>query len=173
MGIKGDFAKLARLQAKLKSLATDDTYVRLNNVVGAAALAQVQLGFRTGTDPYGRAWPGLVLRSGKPLLNTGRLRSSFSYQASRRSFTIGTNVAYAKTHQRGMTITPVKGRFLRFPGGARTRGAGGRFTRSFIYAKKVTIPRRMMVPEGTLGTVWSKVFRDTGNRFVARLMKAP
>ena len=38
MALKGDFAKLARLQAQLKSLASNDLRVGLANVLGAAAL---------------------------------------------------------------------------------------------------------------------------------------
>ena len=99
--VKGDFAKLARLQAQVKRLATDDVRVRLANVVGAAALAQLQLGFRLSRDPYGVAWAPIVSRKGKPLLDTGRLRSSFSYAPHAGHFVIGTNVVYMAHHQYG------------------------------------------------------------------------
>lgn len=139
VSIKGDFSKLARLQAKVKSLATDDVRVRFANVMGAEALTQVQLGFRESRDPFGTSWPALKRRIGKPLLDTGRLRASFSYRPGVRGFEIGTNVQYAKFHQYG--------------------------------APKRRIPRRMMVPEGRLGPIWSKAFHDTAKRFFSRLLK--
>lgn len=162
MGLRGDFAKLARLRVKIQALATNDVKERLSNVLGAEALAQVQLGFRESRDPYGRPWAPLKLRNGKPLLDTGRMRSSFSYRATRGSFRIGTNFIGASVHQYGATITPKRGKFLRFRAGRRGK---------FIVAKSVKIPARQMVPEGRLGPIWSKAINATATRFVSRLMK--
>jgi phage gpG-like protein len=170
VSVRGDFAKLAKLQAKVKTLASDDRRIRLANVMGAAAVTEVQLGFRETRDPYGRAWAPLLLRQGgKPLLDTGRLRSSYSYQASMRGFTLGTNFIGAGVHQHGATITPKRAKFLRFKGKIHGRT---RRTTGWIFAKSVTIPRRQMVPEGRLGPRWSKVFHETGARFFSRIMKA-
>ena len=162
MGVKGDFAKLARLQAKVKRLATDDVRVRFATVMGAEAVAQVQLGFRESRDPYGRAWPPLKLRSGKPLLDTGRLRSSFSYRARPRGFEVGTNFIGAPVHQYGATIAPKRAKLLRFRAGRKGR---------WIFAKEVRVPRRQMVPEGRLGSIWSRAFVETSKRFFSRLMR--
>jgi phage gpG-like protein len=168
-GVSGDFAKLSRLQAKVKALATSDTRVRFANVMGAEALAQVQLGFRESRNPYGEPWPELGLRAGgKPLLDTGRLRSSFSYRARPAGFTIGTNFIGAAVHQYGATIRPKRAKFLRFRG--KIHGRKRRFT-EWIFAREVTIPQRMMVPEGRLGPIWSKALQETGKRFISRLMK--
>ncbi len=167
--IKGDFAKLARLQAQVKKLASNDRQLALANVMGAAALTELQLGFRESRDPYGRAWAPLLLRAGgKPLLDTGRLRSSFSYQPRRSGFTIGTNFIGAGVHQHGATITPKRAKFLRFRGKIHGRT---RRTTDWIFAKQVTIPQRQMVPEGRLGARWSKVFQETASRFLSRIMK--
>jgi phage gpG-like protein len=167
--MKGDFAGLARLQAKIKSLATKDTQIQMANVIGAAALSELQMGFRASTDPYGRPWAPLKLRAGgKPLLDTGRLRSSFSYQPKRGGFTIGTNFIGANVHQYGATITPKRGKFLRFKGKIHGRT---RRTTGFIFAKSVTIPRRQMVPEGNLGERWSKAFDGAAERFMSRIMR--
>jgi phage gpG-like protein len=176
MTIKGDFPKLARLQSSLKKLASKDTPVRLANALGAAAITEVELEFRESRDPYGQPWAPLKLRAGgKPLFDTGRLRSSFSAQQRFGGFTIGTNFIGAKAHQYGATIVPKRGKFLRFRGGRgrRTRGVGGRFQfgGGFIFARSVTIPRRPILPEKYLGPRWSKAFHNTAKRFLSRIMK--
>lgn len=164
--MKGDWAKLARLQAQVRKLATGDTLVRLNNVLGATAIAEVQKGFRESRDPYGTPWKPLLLRRGKPLLDTGRLRSSFSYNASRRGFTIGTNFIGARVHQHGATITPKRSRFLRFRGMNVVRGR--RRPTPWIFAKMVTIPARQMVPEGRLGDRWGNALNDAATEFLRK-----
>lgn len=170
MAIKGDFAKLARLQAQIKKLASDDVRMKFANIMGAEAVTQVQLGFRESRDPYGAPWRELALRpGGKPLEDTGRLRSSFSYRVSLGRFELGTNFIGARVHQYGATISPKKGKFLRFQ--AKVFSGNRRKASLFIFAKKVVIPRRQMVPEGHLGPIWSKAFHDTGKRFFSRLMK--
>lgn len=174
--LKGDFAKLARLQAQIKTIASTDFTSRMANVVGAAGLTELQLGFRQSRDPYGRAWDELKLREGgKPLLDTGRLRSSFSYQPSSSGFTIGSNFIGTAVHQYGALIRPKKGKFLRFPGRSRFQrggaGGGSRRVTSWIFAREVVIPRRQMVPEGTLGERWDSAFKGAATRFVSRIMK--
>lgn len=167
--MKGDFAKLARLQSKVKSLASNDTRLQLANVVGAAALTELQLGFRESRDPYGKAWARLLLRAGgKPLQDTGRLRSSFSYQPRPNGFTIGTNFIGANVHQYGATIRPKRAKFLAFRGKIHGRR---RRTTDLIFAKEVTIPRRQMVPEGRLGQLWKNAFDGAATRFLSRIMK--
>jgi len=169
MSFKGDFTKLARLQAKLKTLAGNDIRLKYANVMGAAALAETQLGFRESRDPYGVPWKPLLLRAGgKPLLDTGRLRSSFSYQPRVSGFSMGTNFIGGRVHQYGATIRPKRAKFLRFKGKIHGRT---RRTTGLISALQVTIPRRQMVPEGRFGSIWSKAFHDTDKRFVLRIMK--
>lgn len=164
MSVRGDFAKLSALTAKLARLTTPSLRQDLSKVVGAEALTQVQLGFRASRDPYGNAWASLALRSGKPLLDTGRLRNSFSAQVTSTGFQIGTAASYAGTHQSGATILPKNGKFLKFRVG---RGRGGRW----FQLKKATIPRRQMVPEGRLGPIWSEAFEKAANRFVSRILR--
>lgn len=162
-GLRGDFARLARLRAKVGIVASRDTNVRLANVLGAEAIAQVQLGFREGRDPYGRAWRPLKLRGGKPLLDTGRLRSSFSFRANRGSFRIGTNFIGAAVHQYGATIVPKRAKMLRFRASRRGKP---------IFAKKAVIPSRQMMPERQLPPIWRDAFKGAATRFLSRIMKA-
>lgn len=163
MSVKGDFSKLSALAVKIGRLATTQLRQDLAKVLGAEALAQVQLGFRESRDPYGNAWAPPVLRpGGKPLLDTGRLRNSFSSQPRPGGFEIGTNAIYAATHQNGATIVPRKGKFLKFRAGRRG---------PWVQRKKVTIPRRQMVPERELGAIWSAAFEKAGTRFVSRILR--
>lgn len=114
---RGDWGKLARLQSELKALASGaSAMARLSNVLGAAALKELQMGFRESRDPYGEGWAPIKGRrtpkrgkaktkfraGGKPLLDTGRLRASFSYSPSSAGVRIGTTVRYASAHQYGV-----------------------------------------------------------------------
>ncbi len=163
MALKGDFAKLTQLQTKIGHLAASGTRERLARVLGAEALAQVQLGFRESRDPYGVPWKPLALRSGKPLLDTRRLSNSFSSRIAPGGFTVGTNFVGAAVHQHGATIVPVKAKFLAFKASRRGKT---------IFAKRVTIPSRPMMPTRVLGPIWTRAFNETATRFLSKLMRA-
>lgn len=104
-------------------------------------------GFRSGTNPYGERWDPPKLRSGQPLADTGRLKSSWHVaQANRSGVRIATSVNYARYHQtgtgkygpKGQSIVPVRKQALSW----KTR-SGDRF-----FARSVDGSRpRMMVPE--------------------------
>ena len=121
VSIKGDFAKLMALGNRIEAMSKAKFRIDLNRLLGAEALKLVQMGFRNSADPYGNAWAPLKHRKGKPLLDTGRLRSSFSAQSDWAGFTIGTNVTYAKFHQYGTTGRKKASTQRRFT------GAGGAF----------------------------------------------
>lgn len=114
------------------------------DALGRQVKTNVQLGFVAGTDPYGRPWAPLKLRSGQPLRDKGHLMNSIDYQAEGNSVVIGTNMSYAPTHQFGATIEAKPGKRLVFmgPGNA------------LIFAKKVTIPARPMFPTEGLPPQW-------------------
>jgi phage gpG-like protein len=175
--MRGDFAKLAKLQAQLKEITTEDTRTRLSNVVGASTLARVQRGFRSSTSPYGEAWEPLKIRAGgKPLLDTGRMRSSISYQPRGDGFEIGTNFIGAAVHQFGATIEPKHAKWLRYSGKNRqTRGKGGRFTSSasWIFSKRSVIPARPFMPSSSQGIpdAWLRDMNAAGQRFFSRIFK--
>ncbi len=99
--IRGDFGKLAGLAAKLRAASGGKVYEALKKNLAAEALTQMQLGFRGSRDPYGQVWRPLKKRRGKPLLDTGRLRGSFSYQVTSTGFRLGTVTVYAAAHQYG------------------------------------------------------------------------
>lgn len=121
----------------------------------AATQANVDLGFKVQSDPYGRKWASLApltqfLRRGSSyqiLSDTGRLKNSISTQVDSGSFTVGTGlnagtvVRYAATHQYGATILPLRYKFLWAgrPGGVR------------IPLKKAKIPARPFLPTQAAG----------------------
>lgn len=104
--------------------------------VGRALVNRIRLCFKLGIDPWGTPWAALKLRKGQPLRDTGRLNRSITANADNTGVTVGTNLVYARVHQYGATIQPVKARRLAFP------GPSGRM----IFAKKVTIPARPYLP---------------------------
>lgn len=133
-------ADTERVQKRLEQLRKDAGAVdKPMAEIGRKLQTLIQVGFKTSRSPYGLPWAKLSVRDGKPLLDTGRLRSSINYRVGKNGeayhVDVGTNVQYADMHQYGETIYPVKGQYLRF------KGAHG-----FIFAKSVTIPARPFMP---------------------------
>lgn len=110
--------------------------------IGRAWLTNVQLGFRSSTDPYGRKWKD-VLRGGQPLRNTGLLSRSFISRVDDDGLAVGTNKKYAPTHQFGATIHAKNHPFLRFRVGDR-----------WASKQSVTIDARKMLPDEGLPDDW-------------------
>lgn len=107
-------AGLPKLLQQLASFDRDGL-ARINKATAEEAKRQITEGFRSGVSPYGRPWPALTSRMGQPLRKTGRLQNSFTYAIrGDTSFSIGTNVQYAGTHQWGATIVPRRARRLAF-----------------------------------------------------------
>lgn len=110
--------------------------------IGRAWLTNVQFGFRSGTDPYGREWKE-VLRGGQPLRNTGLLSRSFTASVKDDGLVIGTRLKYAPLHQFGGTIKAKDHPFLRFKVGDR-----------WASKREVIIPARKMLPDEGLPENW-------------------
>lgn len=110
--------------------------------IGRAWLTEVQLGFRSGRDPYGQPWRP-PLRGGQPLRDTGRLRDSFTYHVGSGELELGTNVRYARPHQQGATIRARHQPYLVFR-------VGERWARK----RAVELPRRRMLPDEGLPEHW-------------------
>ncbi len=128
MGVTGDFTKLDRLIKKLDAAARGAAMESVKKALADEATSQLAFGFRMSRDPYGTPWRPLKRRQGKPLLDTGRLRGSFSAQLTSTGFRIGSNVVYAAPHQFGSKRgRPPQRRML--PSGA--RGLGPIWTKAF------------------------------------------
>jgi len=71
--------------------------------IGAELLASTQLRFKDGVSPDGDPWQETKHRPGEaPLIDTGRLKKSISWQADANSMELGTDVEdYAAIHQFG------------------------------------------------------------------------
>jgi phage gpG-like protein len=181
MKLTGDFAKLADLQKRLARIPTPETRTELARVVGEAARTQLTLGFRNSVDPYGVPWLPLKHRRGKPLLDTGRLRSSYTYTPSPTGVRIGTNVQYAKFHQYGTNglrkaysrNQAVKDNLFwsHAKAGKQKRGAVS-FRRLNYAAGSGKIPARMMLPikERGLGK-WQEPMVQAAKRFIVRQLR--
>lgn len=171
MPVRGDFSGLEELRRRLRGIADERFRLELSKNLGEEARTQAMYGFEHSVDPYDRAWTPLSSRVGKPLLDTGtHLRSSIAAHPTSSGFTLSTAFIGAAVHQYGAVIHAVRGRYLRFQvGGLRPRGHG-RSRGNVVFAKRVRVPRRQFIPEGTLGPRWSKAFDDAGELVMRRQM---
>lgn len=187
MALTGDFSGLQRLIAAVRPLASNVAMQSIAKAMAAEVTTQIDLGFRESRSPDGVAWAPLVLRKGKPLLDTGtHLRSSISVDGNAGSINASVGFEYAHVHQYGATIT-AKGKALAIPfGNARTvskvgkgqkvlgivhgkyflgkqstgnQGAHriGYRVKNLLFVQRVSIPARPFFP--TPGTVPSKWVR--------------
>lgn len=69
--------------------------------IGLRYVNRVQQSFRNSRDQYGNAWDPITHRSGQPLVDTSRLRSSITFDIQGNELRIGTPVHYARYHQMG------------------------------------------------------------------------
>ncbi len=156
--VKVDFTALDKLRGRVRGLAAEAFQAKLGKALGARALELVRDGFKAERDPYGHPWAPLQTRKGKILRKTGRLMASATVRQRPHGFAVLLTAAYARTHQRGAVIRPVRARALRFRVGNR-----------WVYAQKVTIPRRQMVPEqdtGGWGPLWLAAFQTEAQALV-------
>lgn len=103
--------------------------------IGEALVSGTLKRFDAGEDPEGNQWEPSGRASedgGQTLTNTGRLRRSIDYAATAGKVMVGSNLAYARIHQEGGTITPRNAKKLVFT------GRGGKN----VAVDKVTIPAR-------------------------------
>lgn len=160
MAVRGDMHALESLRRRIESVTQAGFRTELSDVLGATAMKLVADEFRAGADPYGRPWERPKLRQGQPLRNTGRMAASVNYQAGEGGFRLSIPVRYAMPHQRGATVLPKRGKYLRFK-------AAGRF----YTLKAARIPRRQLVPEretGGLGPIWAAAFDRAAGELLRR-----
>lgn len=103
MAIKGDFDALRELGNKLRQVSSPSTMEDLSRKLAEEAMRQLDAGFREQRDPYGRPW-AQQMRTGQTLRDTGRLRNSFTYDATGSGFRLGTNARQVRIHQYGGVI---------------------------------------------------------------------
>jgi phage virion morphogenesis protein len=127
-------------------------------VIGRVLKSDIQLGFRTGTDPYGRAWAPLRSRSGQILVDRGHLMNSIDFDVEGSDVIVGTNKLYAGTHQFGAVIRPRQAKALHFFVNGRP-----------VFARKVTIPARPFLPWEGLPEPWAADVKSELNAYFEQL----
>ena len=79
--------------------------------VGEALVSGTKKRFDEKKDPEGTPWKPsrrALEKGGKTLMHSGRLRRSIDYAATSDKVMVGSNLAYARIHQKGGEITPKK-----------------------------------------------------------------
>lgn len=155
----------------LKDIGNGAAMLDLQKRLGATAVAEAEKGVRQSRDPYGQAWAPLTSRTGRPLRDTGNniQRSWNARPRGTRSFVFGSRFKWLKTHQYGAVIVPKRASRLRFKVATSYSIRGRRATFGTVYAKRVVIPRRQLVPEqntGGLGPIWQKAFDRAAGRWL-------
>ena len=103
--------------------------------VGDALVSGTLKRFDEKKDPKGKPWKPsrrAIEKGGETLTNKGRLRDSIDYAATPDKVMVGSNLTYARIHQKGGTIKPKNGKSLKF------KGLNG----EDVLVKEVTIPAR-------------------------------
>lgn len=91
--------------------------------------------FDAEEDPQGKKWKPsarAMAEGGKTLDKESHLKDSIDYVATSDKVMVGSNLPYARIHQKGGTIKPGKGKYLKF------KGLGGKD----VFVKEVTMPAR-------------------------------
>lgn len=122
---KGDTRQLMKLAGDFEELASKRFRSQMSRKLAAACLELAYDGFDRSIDPYGKRWKNPKYRSGKPLLDTGRLRASIRPVASVDLVALDVNVIYGATHQFGRGPIPQR-QFLPIA----SMGFGGRWRRA-------------------------------------------
>lgn len=173
----------ARLKAKLAALAGRAKKPEKILAWAGRFMARDVRGVFSEFQTRGRGtWPALKLRKGEPLRDTRTLERAIGWKVIGNDVFVGTNLRYAKTHQRGMTIRAKTSKGLLFIGpnagatlGQQRRGNSIRRTRRMPASGKlpkglrwyklmsVTIPRRRFL-------IWRrdqlKLFLDRAKKYV-------
>jgi phage virion morphogenesis protein len=109
-GVTGDFGKLTALIRQLEQVPALKRDVL--RVIAEDARTRVDEGFAASRSPEGAAWRPLARArrrgAGRPLLDTGRLRASITYQVTANGFLLKTTLVYAATHQYGWESIPAR-----------------------------------------------------------------
>jgi phage gpG-like protein len=151
--------------------------IKLQKQLGETSIAQAALGIRRSENPYGDPFAPLTSRTGIPLRDTGNniQRSWTAGQETPTSFVFGSRFKYLATHQYGAVIVPRRAPALRFSVAGAPKQKSGRWKASshVVYALRVVIPRRQMVPEmdtGGLGPRWTRAFERTIRAYLQKLL---
>lgn len=105
VSIQVEIAGVAQIKSVLQTLANlGKDMTPITEAIGEEFVSRVAFNFRDSHDSNGNPWKPLKVRvGGQPLVDTGRLRGSITYETTRDGLVldVGTNVDYAPLHQFG------------------------------------------------------------------------
>jgi phage gpG-like protein len=161
--LTGDFAGLQR---KIDQLSKPEkALAQVAEAMCDETLNLINECFASETDPYGKPWAPILLRSGKILQDRGGLAASWHRKrVSVAGFRVGNGKSYASYHQTGTgiygphktPIVPTSGKALAFSFHSATRvfGKGGKRLKnpkaimSSVVVRSVKgAPARKMIPD--------------------------
>jgi phage gpG-like protein len=109
MSLTGDFAKLASWIARLDAVASPQFMAANTREMSKATLDLIEEGFVKTSSPTGRKWQPKKRPNGhQTLVEKGHLRSRFSARVGRGSFEIRNPQPYARVHNYGSDIMPMR-----------------------------------------------------------------
>lgn len=130
MEVHGDWKKLTKVLNRLENV----DFAKLHENIGEGLISTTHERFRNGRAPNGSKWKRGLKGTGQTLVQSRLLRNSITKRFSYEGVEVGTNVKYARIHQKGGTIRAKKAKFLRFKGGSR-----------WAMKKSVKIPARPFI----------------------------
>ena len=155
---------LDALRERVRLVSSPAFSAERSQLLASAATKQVADCLRESRDPYGAAYKPLTSRDGVPLRGpTGQLFNSTHPVQTGGGFEIVIDAHHPKTHNYGAVIKAKTARALFFM----VRGVK-------VFAQKVTIPKRQIVPDSArgLGPIWSKAFADEDAALMKRTLRA-
>lgn len=130
MEVHGDWKKLTKVLNRLENV----DFAKLHENIGEVLISTTHERFRNGRAPNGSKWKRGLKGTGQTLVQSRLLRNSVTKRFSREGVEVGTNIKYARIHQKGGTIRAKKAEFLRFKVGSR-----------WAMKKSVKIPARPFI----------------------------
>lgn len=110
MEVHGDWKKLTKVLNRLENV----DFAKLHENIGEVLISTTHERFRNGRAPNGSKWKRGLKGTGQTLVQSRLLRNSVTKRFSREGVEVGTNIKYARIHQKGGTIRAKKAKFLRF-----------------------------------------------------------
>lgn len=130
MEVHGDWKKLTKVLNRLENV----DFAKLHENIGEVLISTTHERFRNGRAPNGSKWKRGLKGTGQTLVQSRLLINSVTKRFSREGVEVGTNIKYARIHQKGGTIRAKKAKFLRFKVGSR-----------WAMKKSVKIPARPFI----------------------------
>jgi len=162
----GEFAELQRFADRIEKMPR--ALVTVSEQLAEETIELIREGFESSTDPDGNPWKPPLLRDGKPLEDTGGLKSSWHRKfAVAHGFGVANAKSYAIHNQRGTGIYGPRHKRI-YPITARALRLG----KTGLYARSVAgAPARKMVPDHGLPERWRRRYLDTAQEVLTEVFR--